>query len=174
MKFKFPFLKRAPRPEYFLALDIGTEAVKALMCSDFALSSTKTGQQENKKIIIHGAALEYFDRSGVFNTKDFEVEILKKAIFKTIKEIQAETKVKTDKLFLGLPANILRGRVVSQNFKRKNQKEIITEAEKNQIHQTVFNEVKKKLSQEFAQKLGIFPEDFYFSNLKILVCVSSK
>lgn len=167
MKFKFPFFKKE-RPEYFLALDIGTEAVKALMCSDFALSSTKTGQQENKKIIIHGAALEYFDRSGVFDTKDFEVEILKKAIFKTIKEIQAETKVKTDKLFLGLPANILRGRVVSQNFKRENQKEIITEAEKNQIHQTVFNEVKKKLSQKFAQKLGIFPEDFYFSNLKIL------
>jgi len=167
MKFKFPFFK-TEKPEYFLALDIGTETVKVLMCSDVASGPAKTGGKENKKIIIHGATLEYFDRFGVFNTKDFEVEILRKAIFKTIKEIRAETKVKTDKLFLGLPVNILRARVVSQNFKRENQQETITEAEKNQIQTAVFNEVKKKLSKKFAQKLGFLPEDFYFSNLKIL------
>ncbi|MBZ9578406.1 hypothetical protein KJA14_00995 [Patescibacteria group bacterium] len=169
MKFKSPFLKktttppppsrfwRAPKPECFLALDIGTETVKTLIFKN-----------ENKKLIILGSALQYFEQFGVFDTKDFEEEILKKAISKVIEEIQKKTKVKTDTLFLGLPANVLRGRVVSQNFKRKNQKKIISEIEKNQIYKEVSDSVKEKLSQEFAREVGLLPEDFFFSNLKIL------
>ncbi|MBZ9569371.1 hypothetical protein KJA16_00425 [Patescibacteria group bacterium] len=166
MKVKFPFSKEI-KPEYFLALDVGTEAVKALIFSSPARSG-KSRKEEGEKIIVRGASTQYFEQFGVFNTKGLGEEILKKAISKVIEEVQKKAQIKTDALFLGLPANILRGRVVSQNFRRKNQKEIISEIEKSQIYKEVSNSVKEKLSQEFAREVGLLPRDFYFSNLKIL------
>lgn len=156
MKFNFLFSQRK-KPEYFLVLDIGTETVKTLIF-----------RKENNKNIIVGRILEYFAPTEVFGDFDFQEEILQKTISKAINEVQTIAKVKIKNLFLGLPANILRGRIIWQNFQRKNPKETINDIEERKIYEEVFNQIKIKLSQEFAQKTGLLPHDFYFSNLKIL------
>jgi cell division ATPase FtsA len=156
MKFNFLFSK-SKKPEYFLVLDIGTETIKTLIF-----------KKENNKNIILGRILEYFSTPEVFGDFDFQEEILQKTISKTIDEVQKIAKMKIKNLSLGLPTNILRGRIIRQNFQRKNPKETINDIEERKIYETVFNQIKIKLSQEFVQKTGLLPQDFYFSNLKIL------
>jgi len=155
MKLNF-FLKKK-KPEHFLALDIGTETAKALAF-----------EKENNKNIILGRGLEYFEGSENFENLDFPEEILEKTISRTIDQISKIAEIKTKNLFLGLPANILIAKIVSQNFERKDPKEPISESEKNKIHEEVFRYIKNKIAQEFSQKTRFLPQDFHFSNLKIL------
>lgn len=154
---KLKFFEKKKRPEYFLALDIGTETVKAIIF-----------KKEGQKRIILGQALEYFEESILLRGFALQEEVLQKIIQKVIEEVQSITKVKTKNLLLGLPTNILIGRIEWQNFNRKNPKELIGEGEEKQICQEVFKKVKFKLSNEFAQKTNFFPQDFHFLNFKIL------
>ena len=154
---KLNFLKKKQEPEHFLAIDIGTEAIKAIVFK----------KEDDKKIIL-GQALEYFETSLFFQGLDFQEEVLQKTIQKAIEEVQSITKIKTQNLILGLPSNILIAKIVEGGFNRKNSKELIGEKEELQIHQEVFKKTKLKLSNEFAQKTGLLPEDFHFLNIKIL------
>ena len=163
--FSRPLLFRNPKflvgfkkkPELFLVLDIGTEAVKVLI---FKL--------KNVKIVILGSSLRYFDRFSVFNSRDFETDVIEKAVSKAVKEVQEETGLKTDFTFLGLPANILKGRVVFQPFIRKNPEKVIDEKEENEIYQKIFPKAQKEIFQEISQKYGILADDLHFTSLKIL------
>ena len=152
MRFSLPILKK--KEERFLTLDIGTEAVKALIF-----------QKENEKIIIFGASLEYFDRFGVFDSKDFEKDVIKKTISKALQNFAPQN---FGRVLLGLPATILKGRVIFQNFCRENPKEIIKEKEEGEILEQVLKEGKGKIAQKFAENSDILAEDIHFINLKIL------
>lgn len=173
MKFKFPFLKEK-KSEYFLTLDIGTEAVKTLIFKK---------SEENKKVIILGRSLEYFDRPGVFDSRDFEVDLIKKAILKSVEGVHQnflgnlgrlaqkppfDIQRKNLPILLGLPANILKERVVFQSFERKNPQVIINKKEESEIYQAILKETQQNLSQNFSQELGILPEDIKPLNFKIL------
>jgi len=151
---KFKLFSKKKKPEIFLVLDIGTEAVKTLIF-----------RKENNENIILGRGIEYFEGSENFENLDFPEEILEKTISRAIDQIPkiAETK----NLFLGLPANILIAKIISQNFERKNPKEPISQSEKNKIEEEVSHCIKNKIAQEFSQKTGFLPQDFHFSNLKI-------
>jgi len=154
---RLKFFEKKQKPEHFLAIDIGTETVKALVF-----------KKENNKKIVLGQALEYFEEPTIFREFDSRNEILQKIISKVIAEVQSITKIKTQDLLLGLPANVLIGRIVEQSFNRENSKELISERDEFQIHQEIFKKVKFKLSNEFAQKTGLLSQDFHFLNLKIL------
>lgn len=156
------------KEQFFLALDIGTETVKALIY-----------KRENEKVIISGASLGYFDEFSVFDSKDFEVDVIKKAIFKTIEEVQQQANKfptflprvrdkRPEFVLIGLPANILKGRVTFQSFTRERPTEIINKKEEEKIFEDVFIKSKKEISQKFAEKSGILPEDLHFSSLKVL------
>jgi len=164
MKFN-PFFK-SKKTEYFLTIDVGTETIKGLVFS--ILNSNKGKEGKTKKIVIHGVSTQYFDEFGVFDTTRLREEVLKRTISKTIKEIKSKAEFKKDSLLLGLPANVLRARLINQNFKRENPKKTISEIEDKQIHKTVFDRIKIKLSKQFAKQTGLLPEDFYFHNLKVL------
>lgn len=154
---KLKFFEKKQKPEYFSALNIGTETIKTLVF-----------KKEGQKRIILGQALEYFEEPTIFREFDSRGEIWQKTISKVIAEVQSITKIKTQNLLLGLPTNILIGRIAEQSFSRENSKELIEEREESQIHQEIFKQVKFKLSNEFAQKTGLLPQDFHFLNLKIL------
>ncbi|MDI6591384.1 MAG: hypothetical protein QME61_00350 [Patescibacteria group bacterium] len=141
----------------FLAIDIGTEAVKALVF-----------KKEDKKIVILGSSLQYFDKFSVFDSRDFEVDVIKKAISKAIEEAEKEAKEKPEGIFLGLPANILRGKVIFQNFKREDSKKLIDKKEEKEIYQTVLKDGQKKISEDFARESGILPEEIQFLKAEIL------
>jgi len=162
----------------FLVLDIGTEAVKALFISVQTLAEKK----DSSKITILGAAIQYFEKYGVFNGRDFGVDIIKKAVLKVIegayknfiifsKEKKIGIKEKNIKklpVLLGLPANILKARVAWQSFERKELKKKISEEEQDFIYQECLKEARKKISQRFAQKSGILPADIQWINQEII------
>jgi len=161
------------KEEIFLGLDIGTEAVKAII---FSLSEKK-----DKKITILGNSLSYFDSYGVFDSQDFEADVVKRTISKTIKEAQEKVNQKPSEAgdetlsqrppnlrLLELPANILKGRIVFQSFKRKNSQSIIDKKEKEVIYQKILSKAQNEISQIFATESGILPKDIHFINLKIL------
>lgn len=144
------FHKKKERP--FLVLDVGTEAVKVLAC-----------RKENNKTVILGAATQYFERYGVFDGREFEIEMIKKAILKAIKE-----NWKNWPVLLCLPPDVLRARVVKQVLPREKPKKKITQKEQELIWQEVFKETKEKISQSFAKKYGILPAEIQWITLKIL------
>jgi len=177
------FKKSKIKDNYFLALDIGTEAVKALIFKITPENSKdKALSQPKKKIIILGYDVQYFGQYGVFDGRDFETEVVKKTISKAIEEARKnlfssllERKIK-DRIenqkkwpvFLGISANTLKGRIVWQVFYRKNIQEKISEKEEEKIFQEVLRKAKKEVSQRFAQKFGILPVDIHWISLKIL------
>lgn len=157
---KFGFYKKKETP--FLVLDIGTEAVKGLVC-----------KKENSKIIILGASSQYFERYGVFDGKDFETDVIKRAILKTIEEARQNLGAQRQNckkwpVLLGLPSNILKGRVIWQSFERKNPKERISKGEQELIYQKWSKGAQKEISQKFAKEFGILPKDIQRVSQKIV------
>ena len=153
----FKLFSKKKKPEIFLALDIGTEAVKSLIF-----------KKEDDKNIILGKGLEYFEEAESFKDLDFPEEILEKTISRVIDQIPKVVKHKPKNIFLGLPANVLIAKIVNQNFERKNPREPISQTEKNKIEEEVSRSIKNKVARDFSQKTGLLLQDFHFSKLKIL------
>lgn len=182
---KLSFLGSKNKKDKFLVLDIGTEAVKALIFKTVLLGKKEHNfftPSIDKKIVILGACTEYFERYSVFDGKDFEANVIKRAISKAIEGayqgfILFSKKKKTNiqkqdwkklPLLVGLPPNILKGRVARYSFRRKNPKEKISKNEQRLILQEVFNEVQKEISQKFTREFGILLEDIQWLVQKII------
>ncbi|MBU2634962.1 hypothetical protein KJ841_00600, partial [Patescibacteria group bacterium] len=100
MGFDFFGTKRK-KEKLFLVLDIGTEAVKILVC-----------RKDNSKVAVLGAATQYFERYGVFNGKIFEVNVIKKSVLKAIEQVQSQGQnLKKLPVLLTMGPNILKARV---------------------------------------------------------------
>lgn len=150
----FPFVLKRNREKTNILLEVGTETVKALLF-----------KEHGQKIEALTSACEYFDRYGVFDSRDFEGDVFKKAISRAIQKLGANSE---KSVILGLPADILKARVVCQNLKRLRSKENITEREAKQIYGQAIEKAKKNITQIFNQQSGILPSDIQFINLKIL------
>ena len=141
------------RKEYLLVLDVGTETVKALIL--------------RKKEIL-GLGKEYYERFGVFDGRDFQKDIIKKAILGAVDKAQGQAEIKVKPVLLGLPADVLKIRVTFQKFRRENSKKIIGAKEKKEIHQKILTGAKKDIARIFCQDSGILAQDLEFLNLEIL------
>ena len=160
MRFKF-FSKKKPSKD-FLTIDIGTEAIKALIFSYQKNSSLK------RKITVKGGCVQYFDEPQFSFESGFYFQILKKAISQLLKELQKKYQLQFDFCILGLPPSFLKAKVLKENFIRKDPKKVISKKEYQEILQMVFQKAKKEISEEFAQKLNFLPQDFHFLNSNIL------
>ncbi len=153
---------RKEKKNIFLALDIGTESVKAVFFSD--------------RIEVLGSFFEYFDRYSSFKG-DYEISLMRKAALKAIegakKSLLRPEKIRPEKLkcFVSLSPDYLKTRVVSISFERKESKTIsFKEAET--IKKKVLSEVKKETSEEFSKRSGILPGEIkwikeYLAEIKI-------
>lgn len=179
------------KTEYFFSLDIGTETVKGLI-----FSVTKEGK--SKRITILGNAVRYLDFTELFknynsvsstissgflqtgNNGSF-FEAIKKATAKVIEEayqnlefhcknkgLSREAKEGIHSMIVGLPANILKGRIYFYSFERKKPGTVIEEKEEEQIYENVTSRAKEKIAQFFSGVLGILPREIRFINLKIV------
>lgn len=149
---KLGFWKKKRR--VFLVLDIGTEAVKALSCQ----------KENNGKIKVLGRSLEYFEKFGVFEGKDFDALIMKKAIFKAIEKIHQ----KKAEILLSLPPNIFKARITKPIFIKERPKEKISRKEQSIILNQVFEKAQKRIAQKFAKDFGILENDIQWIAFKIL------
>lgn len=149
-------LFKSTKPETYLALDFGNEAIKSLIF-----------HKENHKTSISGHLLRYFENLETFDISKFGEEITKRTIFKIIEEIKEQNKKAIKGIFLELPIDILKGRITLEIYRRDKEKEKITEKEEKDIFQTILIEAEKKTSQIYAAEAGILPEDLSFLTLKI-------
>lgn len=158
MGFDFFGTKRK-KEKLFLVLDIGTEAIKALVC-----------RKDNNKIAILGAATQYFERYGVFNGKIFEANVIKKSILKVIEQIQdQEQNLKKLPVLLTLSPNILKARTSLQLFKQDDGlKTKISKTQEKAIFQQVLKKAQEEIYQRFSKESGILPRDIEMISLKIL------
>ena len=152
----FLFGLKRKKAETTLLIDVGTETVKALLFEEHSFFSTlrcaRVFEESGQKIKILGSSLEYFDRYGIFDSRDFETDVLKKAISRAIKNLGKGEEMNKS-VILGLPAHILKARVIRQSLKREEPKKIIGDEDKSSSSPTeALDEVKKrtKFSSPFA------------------------
>lgn len=158
MGFVFFGAKRK-KEKLFLVLDIGTEAVKALVC-----------KKDNSKIAILGAATQYFEKYGVFNGKIFEANVIKKSILKVIEQIQVqEQNLKELPVLLTLSPNILKARTSFQLFKQDDGlKTKISKAQEKAIFKQVLKKAREEINQRFSKESGILSRDIEMISLRII------
>src|SRR4030042_568252 len=97
---RFSFFKKKETP--FLVLDIGTEAIKALLL-----------EKKDKEIVILNHGLYYLEEYGVFNGNDFETEFIKRGVVNSLELITKEKKdLKNLPVLLSLPPDILRAKLI--------------------------------------------------------------
>jgi len=151
---RFSLFKKREKP--FLVLDIGTEAVKALLL-----------KKENDKLVVLNNSLQYFKKYSIFESNDFEAEFIKKAISKSLEKIFKEKKnLKNIPVLVSLPADILKAKIISQCFKRDKESKI-SKSEERSIVKEILSKSKKQISYKFAQKYGILKNDIHWTNFKI-------
>lgn len=146
----------------FLTLDIGTEAIKVILC-----------KKENQEINILGDYVEYFDRYGFFDSWEFEKDVLKKTINQAIKGLLIKIHQKVNFLenkpaLITLPPNIFKARIGFYSLTRNNPNSVIEKNEEKEIYQKILNEAKKDVSLKYHQEFGILPQDIEFINFKII------
>lgn len=145
------------KEKIFRVLDIGSESVKFLVV-----------KKEDERTVILGRGLEEYERFGVFDGRDFELNVMKKAIETVSKEAKEKDGAGIENLIVGLPAHIFKARVSFQEFKRTNPKKLIEKEERERIFRTVLKGAEKKVSESFAKESGILPEELHFLSEKIL------
>lgn len=172
MKFN-PLLSKEKKSEYFLGLDIGSEAVKSLICQR-AVSE----KGETKKMIIWGRALEYFDKSNILNSQDFEANNVKNTVFEAVngsyqnfvQNLGHKTNIHLNGLptLVNLAPNILREKVITKSLERKNGDNVISKKEEQEIQESILKDIKSKIGENFSHDFGIPPEEIQFISFKIL------
>lgn len=172
MKFNIPSSKEK-KSEYFLGLDVGTEAVKSII-----FQRILPEKADFKKIIIWGRGLEYFDKSNVFDSQEFAENSIKNAISESIKGAyqnflknlgrKVNFQLQNLPMLVNLSSSILKEKVIAQSLRRENGNIIISKKEEGDIYKSVFKNIQSEIEKNFSQKFGILPEDIQFFSFKIL------
>lgn len=178
--------RKSIRGNKFLVLDIGTEAVKALVFKQEARK--KEGnflfKKGNFKNVILGHSVQYFERYKILGSSNFERDILKRTILKALDGVwrnfiffsKKENSGKSNQVnwdltklpvVISLPANVVKARVLSTVFTRGKSAQLkISRLEEENIYQQVFQKARKKIFSEFSQKYGILPAEIKLIGLK--------
>jgi len=162
----FNFLGNKKKENFFWILDIGTEAVKAIIA-----------QEEEGINVIFGAGIEYFDEYGFFGQQDLAEIILRKAVSKSINEAlqrfsiisksKAENQWRQWPVILGISPDMLKARVSCCCFERSKPKDKISVSERETIQKKCLENVRNETSNEFARETGILAEDIHWIRFEI-------
>jgi len=153
--------KKRKREKNFGILDIGSESVKCLVASRSYIKG-------KEKTVLLGKGLEPFEFFGVFDGREFEMDVMKKAIKKATEDALDEAKTPIETLVISLPVHIFKAKILEQNFKRENPKSLISEKERQEIFKKIFRESRKTASENFAKETGILPEELCFISERVL------
>jgi len=142
----------------FLALDIGTEAIKSLI---FRI--------ENKKPIILGADLKEYYYLGVSDGRAFDKGAMREIIVEVVARAKEQANIKKGKLrtIVGFSGNVLKEKVFRQSIERKSPEKAISDKEEKEIYQKIFTEAREEIAQDNFQRTGITPKDLHFLDFKI-------
>jgi len=144
-------------PHLYLALDVGTEAIK-----------TAVFQSENNKIEIVDNQLLYLDVSAGFNGKELKLDVIKKEILDIVKSVRSRNKIDEGKIFLALPPDILKAKIKRISLKREKKDRKIDRKEETETFQYVASALKTKAAEDYSREAGILPNDLTFAEIQIL------
>ncbi len=150
------FLKKKTRQDDFLVLRINSFEVQGLVLR----------KSDNNFSVIKFAA-EDFDRFGVFQSRDFEKDLLKNTINKVLKGLDLE-KGKLPKILLNPSPDVFKGRIAKVDYQRKRAKKEISQKEERVILKAVLNQGEKKAKEEAANFLGFPINEFQTLERKIV------
>lgn len=154
---KFLRFFRQRKQKDFLILDFGDKAVKGLIFS-----------KEGRKSIIKKFSSQNIEKFGVFEAKNFEQDIIKKAADTVIKNLGIKNKLSQFPTIIRYANSVLRARVFEISFKRVREAEKIKEGEQKKIYESIFEKGKKKLFVELRKKEKILPSGIQILKEKIL------
>jgi len=149
------FFNRKEKP--FWVLDIGTEAVKAVIA-----------RKHGKRAEILGYSLVYLD----------DIPNLKQEISKSLEEACSSAVLSNKKINAAILKNApfvvfpspedFHAKIILFEIKRENPKLKITEKEKEQIHEKGFEQAQEEAGESFLDENGILPADIEWLGFKIL------
>lgn len=128
----------------FLVLDFGKGSVKGIIFQPCV-----------EKIKILKFQEQRIQRFGVFDGKEFELDVVKKATDKVIKNLEDKEKILNLPKILSFSPDILRAKVFNVSLKRKKKNEKISNKEKEEIYASIFNYAKKELFKEEGDDVHI-------------------
>ncbi|GAI09061.1 unnamed protein product, partial [marine sediment metagenome] len=138
------------KSEDFLVLDFGRSSVKGIIFSP---------------PIIKNYQVEKIERFGVFDGKDFELDVLKRAATKVIDGLGIKDEIARFSQIISFSPDILKAEVFDLSYTREKDKEKIEKKEQEEIYQSIFKKAEEKLSKKFEKNL---PGHFKILKKKIL------
>jgi len=155
-----PFKRKKTTPEkIFGVLDIGSESVKFLVARK---------NLDDEKITLLGKGIRDYEIFDVFDSREFELDIMKKAILEAKKEAEKEAGIEIKNLIVGLPAHVFKAQISYPKYSRAFFTRPITAPEKERILESVFQKARKEVAKKFVKKSGILPREIQFLSNKIL------
>lgn len=133
----------------FLVLDFGRSSVKGIIFSP---------------PIIKNYQVEKIERFGIFDGKDFELDVLKRATTKVIEGLGIKEEIAKFSQIISFSPDILKAEILDLSYTREKE-ERIEKKEQEEIYQFIFKKAEEKLSQEFEKDL---PGYFKILKKKIL------
>lgn len=174
----FNFLNtRRKESRFFLVLDIGTKAVKLLICGEALLEGRK-----GRKIIVFGSSLKYLKDGQFLFESSFNLENGKKVVSEALEEARqalcfskAEGRLK-EKLSkqkkwpvsLVISPNILKSRTSTQLFFRDKPTGKISALEEKSLQERIIKKAQREVSEKFASESGILQNDIHWISSKII------
>ncbi len=164
-------LLKNKKEKLLLGLDTGTEAVKAALFLDKGAGGCK----------ILGYSSCYYEKYGVFNTREFFKDLFKNTVSKAVRgaqenvalsEVPLDLKKRVSKtnweVVLTFSPEYLKARIVEVCFKRKNRNVSISKKEKTNIKENILFQARKRISDQFAREAGILPAEIEWLSFKVL------
>lgn len=152
----FPKKRETP----FLVLDIGTKAIKSLIC-----------KKEDKNLVVLGNSIFNLEKYNDFNIKRATLNSIdqtyKNFIFfadKKDREIYSWRKLP---ILVSLTPSILKARIISQSLKRDRSSRISKLEQKAILHK-ILKKTRQDISQKFAKRSGILARDIKWTNFRVL------
>ncbi len=149
--------------DVFLVIDIGTEAIKAVICQENGKEKTSKDKEENR-MIIKNASLQYFEEVN-FNDFKFQEKIIKKTLKNTLKKLFYFLSIKNYKTIVSLPPTVLKARVINIKLSKKENSFFKNNKE---FEEYLFYQAREKISDNFAKETGILPSEIEWLKLKII------
>ncbi len=156
--------------DVFLVIDIGTEAIKAVICQENGKEKTSKDKEENRRI-IKGASLQYFEEVNIFNNFKFQEEIIKKTLRNTLEQLSRNVLSFSFpfkgvyKTIVSLPPTVLKARVVNIKLSKKENSFFKNNKE---FEEYLFYQARKKISDNFTEETGILPSELEWLKLEII------
>lgn len=153
--FSIPFLKKKTNKEEFLVLRINSFEVQGLIL-----------EQSNKYLSVSKFSSARFDRFGVFQSRDFEKDLLARGINKVLKGLHLE-KGNLPQILLNPSPEVFKGRIAKINYERKKKKEISPKEEET-IIKSVLKQGERKAKAAAGHSLHCPINEFQTLEMRVV------